>query len=585
MKKNKKKDINENKIDKDDLNRIDSSLNSNIENEGNMNDLESRLDDIKKLASDFSMDEETPDEENSDTESESIDNEEDYLDRLSDIQIEKPFLSDVDSEIDLDTRLNQITIDQEKKIIPSIKEEINKPTPAPFIPSPAFKDLDELRTQVNNKKAPISIEDIEQDAEEIMEQSQSNEVFLERVKSSLDEDTEKQEEPSTSKTTIVFSSFDHELDDSELIQELEQEIVNADKASNPFIEGEVSIESDDFLSSLDKITIPEVELNQIENELGQLEELVESELMLSSSSWKDLLESTDDNNQIEGEKAFDFNQEQSFDEFLQEIDSSESEEKTKYSLLGDSLDEEGISTAESTDLESDSSSENDTGTEQEDESVDSLRKSFIDEFDQTAFDEELQKRNKKNWLPRNIEAFSKWFKSLSFAEKILIGLSFVISLAVIVSIMLVVTQWSNNNRKIASPPPAIEATDQDLIYPTGLQLPGGWFFFLQRGEIQNNKWEPQNAEWLANTKLRRVIAIPWSNQSEAVVQSLTTQDEISIYMNNNDIIVYQVEDVLQISRENVRILSDTEPSLVVILFREDNEDRWTIIAKPKPGEK
>jgi len=68
------------------------------------------------------------------------------------------------------------------------------------------------------------------------------------------------------------------------------------------------------------------------------------------------------------------------------------------------------------------------------------------------------------------------------------------------------------------------------------------------------------------------------------VQSLTTQDEISIYMNNNDIIVYQVEEVIQISRENVRILSDTEPSLVVILFREDNEDRWTIIAKPKPAE-
>lgn len=581
MKNNKKKDVNENKIEMDDLSRIGPSLNSNIENDEKINDLESRLDNIKKLASDFSMDDETHDNENSDSEFGSQDDEDNYLDRLSDIQTEKPFVSDIDSEIG--SRLNQIK-DVQEKFIPDNKNEIKQVKSDPIIPTPEFKDLDEMRAQVNNKKTPISIEDIKHDAEEIMEQSQSNEDFLERVKSSLDEDTDKQEEQSASESVHVFTSYDHELDDSELIREIEQEIINAEKASNPFIEGEDLVVSDDFLTNLDKITIPEVELEQNQNELEQLEELVESELMLSTSSWKNLLESTDDNNQIEGEKPLDFDQEQSFDEFLQEIDSSDSKEKPIYPLLGEGFDAEGNPTEEKLDFEPVLSSENETGTNEEDESVDSLRKSFIDEFDQTSFDEELYKRNKKNWLPRNIEAFSNWFKSLSFTEKILIGLSFIISLAVVVSIILVVTQWSVNNRKIASPPPAIQATDQDLIYPTGLQLPGGWFFFLQRGEIQDNKWEPQNAEWLANTKLRRVIAIPWSNQSEAVVKSLTTQDEISIYMNNNDIIVYQVEEVLQISRENVRILSDTEPSLVVILFREDNEDRWTIIAKPKQAE-
>lgn len=584
MKNNKKKDVkSEIKTDKDKLSSFDSSLNSNIQNDDMVNDHESRLDDIKKLASDFSMEDKPLGEENSETETDSLVNEEDYLDRLSDIQTENPFVSDINTEIELDSGLTQIKDDQ-GKTSPKGKEAIKKLSPAPFTTVPEFKDLDELRTQVNNKKSPISIEDIEQDAEEIMEQSQSNEDFLERVKSSLDDGTEKQKEPATSESANVFTSYDHELGDSELIQELEQEIINADKASNPFIEDQNSMGSDDFLSNLDKITIPEIELNQNQNDLEQLEELVESELRLSSSSWKDLLESTDDDNQIEGEKAFDIDQDQSFDDFLQEIDSSESDEKSIFPLLGDGLDATGNPKEENTDLESELSSENDAGDDEDDESVDRLRKSFIDEFDQTAFDEELEKSSKKKWLPRNIEAFSKWFKSLSFAEKILIGLSFIISLAVIVSIIMVVTQWSINNRKIASPPPAIETTDQDLIYPTGLQLPGGWFFFLQRGEIQDNKWEPQNAEWLANTKLRRVIAIPWSNQSEAVVQSLTTQDEISIFMNNNDIIVYQVEEVIQLPRENVRILSDTEPSLVVILFREDNEDRWTIIAKPKPAD-
>jgi len=138
--------------------------------------------------------------------------------------------------------------------------------------------------------------------------------------------------------------------------------------------------------------------------------------MLSSSSWKDLLDSTDDDNQMEGEKPFDLDQEQSFDEFLQEIDSQESEEKSIYPLLGEGIIEDGNTTEESVDLDSDSSSENDGEIDQDEESVESLRKSFIDEFDQTAFDEELQKSEKKNWLPRKIEALSKWFKSLSFAE-------------------------------------------------------------------------------------------------------------------------------------------------------------------------
>jgi len=103
----------------------------------------------------------------------------------------------------------------------------------------------------------------------MMEQSQSNEDFLERVKTSLIEGEDNSEEPSSNESANVFTSYDYELDDSELIQELEQEIVNADKANNPFIEGQDTIASDDFLSNLDKITIPEVELNQNENELNQ----------------------------------------------------------------------------------------------------------------------------------------------------------------------------------------------------------------------------------------------------------------------------------------------------------------------------
>jgi len=154
MKNNKKKDINENKIKKDDLSRIEASLSSSSAKDENTNDLESRLNDIKKLASDFSMDDEPLAEENLNSETDSLDDGEDYLERLSDIQIEKPFVSDVDTVIELDSRLNQISKDPEKSNQTS-KEEIKKTSPSPFIALPEFKDPDELRKQAINKKSPI----------------------------------------------------------------------------------------------------------------------------------------------------------------------------------------------------------------------------------------------------------------------------------------------------------------------------------------------------------------------------------------------------------------------------------------------
>ena len=586
MKTNKNKDTNQNKSKSGNEN-LDKTHHLNPNSPNEKDDLDSRLDEIKKLASDFYVEDESQKEDDNATQTE-FDQDadsslgDDYLDRLNDIQIDKDYVTVISSGDDIDTRLDRINQDQEN-IDPNTKVEITpkKPTEISALPAPVVDH--QKKPPIIIKKKSISIDHIEKEAEEIMEQNRTNEDFVDRIQSALNEDEQVPPPAPKSESENVFKTFDKDLDDSEIIQEIEQEIVNAEKAVNPFIEEIISEDSDDFLTNLNKITIPEEELTK-NNDKNRLENMSESELSLSSSSWKDLLDSMDDEDLSENQKVFNFDEEQPFEAFLQESDSLESEEKSTIPMLGDGQEIEHDVQVDSGDFAFISSLENDGLNDTEDESVESLRKSFNEEFDQSAFDEEIEKKTKKKWLPTKLDSFSNWIKSLSLAEKILIILSFLISLAVIISIILVITQWSINNRQLASPPPAIQTTDQDIIYPTGLQLPGGWFFFLQRGEIQDNKWEPQNAEWLANTKLRRVVAIPWSNQSEEVVKSLTFEDEISIYMNNNDIIVYQVEDVLQISRDNVRILSDTEPSLVVILFREDNEDRWSIIAKPKSVE-
>ena len=553
------------------------SSNSNIDHDENEKDLVSRLDDIKKLASDYYMDDEDISKESDSTDDEEQFFEEDYLDRLTETDEDNTFETIVSASDNLESRLDQIIDDQESK---NKEKKSADPTSLSALPAPPRKA--ENQPVIEKQKNSFSIDEIEHDADELTEQSQTNEDFVDRIANSLNEEMDSLSSLPEKDSIDVFKTYEKDLD-SEIIQDMEQEIVNAEKASNPFIFEPDFSDSDDFITNLDKIVIPEAELER-SNEKDHQEDMFENETRLSSSSWKDLLDSTDDEYSSANLEVFDFDEEKSFDNFLQEKNGSALKEEPIFPLLTTREEDHKISNEEHQNLQKPPFTEMDDQIDQDTESVESLRKSFIDEFDHTAFEEEIEKKNKKNWFTRNIESFKNWFNSLGVPEKILIFLSFFISLAVIISIVLIVSQWSMNKREIASPPPAIEATDQDLIYPTGLQLPGGWFFFLQRGEIQDNKWEPQNAEWLANTKLRKVIAIPWSNQSETVVQSLTTQDEISIFMNNNDIIVYQVEEVLQISRDNVRILSDTEPSLVVILFREDNEDRWTIIAKPKLSE-
>lgn len=529
------------------------------------------LNEIKKLADDFSMQEESFDssEDNLPTNDDSVfDNSEDFLDRLGDLSRDVTKTRD-DQEItsDLENRLDKITYPSKdhnlyETTISRIKPEIDE-------------ELSDLKEKTDTP--------FEDQTAEIFSEEKSNEVFLDQLKSSLESDPDytssfrKKTESSDS-----FKTFEADSDDSEIIEDLEQEIVNADQAVNPFLGNADNSETDDFISNLENIK--NNEFNQdVDSKISSDQTLfTKQEQNLPSDSWDNLMESTETKqNQNE---IFDFDEEDSFEDFLNKIDDIDLEDDfiEPYSLPekveSDSFTDDDQSQLESFDEDGELISiEN---TEESEESVDSLRQSFINEFDQSAWEAELAKQNQKKWLPQLIENIKIWFRSLNPGEKILIILSFFISLAVLVAIFLVVTQWSFN-QKITDPPPALEAADTDLIYPTGIELPGGWFFFLERGEIKDNRWEPVNAEWLSNTKLRRVVAIPWSNQSEAVIQSLTNSDEISIFMNNNDVVTYQVDEIQLISRENVRVLSDTEPSLVVILFRDDDEDRWAVIAKPK----
>jgi hypothetical protein len=127
------------------------------------------------------------------------------------------------------------------------------------------------------------------------------------------------------------------------------------------------------------------------------------------------------------------------------------------------------------------------------------------------------------------------------------------------------------------PTPTVVPTDISYIYPNVLKLTGGWIIPLNKGNLVNDKWTPVSAEWLIDTSFRRVIALPWSEQLEAVVLTLKQGDPIDLYMINNDVVLYQVEKVMKVPQEDTSFLKSNTPALIIILYRTDSQDRWVII--------
>jgi hypothetical protein len=372
---------------------------------------------------------------------------------------------------------------------------------------------------------------------------------------------------------------DHSDSASALVADLEQEIDNAANAVNPFEVNGENQKEDDFLSRLKDIFPHDYKSPSTTTPLEGLDSLTENDNTLSSDSWREVLKSTEEKARLQNQNALlpeshkdPLKSSPPFEEQWQVLRSgntgplpADSAEDTSF--LDSFPDKKPITSVESSITE--------------EGSLDNLRRSFIEEFDQSPWNEEENQQPSKNWTQRNLTAFRTWLKSLNTAEKVLMVMSSIICLVVIIAIAFVMTNWPSGGNKSGTPPVALELADSNLVYPTGLQLPGGWFFFLQRGEITDGKWNPQNAEWVANTTIRRVVGIPWSRQAEAVFQSLQEGDEIQIFMNNNDIMVYYIDEVKQVERDNVReIFEDTKPSVAILLFQDMDDLRWTIIARP-----
>ncbi len=159
-------------------------------------------------------------------------------------------------------------------------------------------------------------------------------------------------------------------------------------------------------------------------------------------------------------------------------------------------------------------------------------------------------------------------------EAILVGIALIIAVPYFLSLML---------RGPAEVPPtnflAPRALPAGVPYPTGITLPGGWYFKLGKSTFDAGEWKPAGAEWLEGTELRRVVALPWNPQTEAVVQSFQAGDVVELYLSNSNSIRYKITRVERVPVDQVRVYTDLRPSLAIILYREDTDERWVVISQ------
>jgi hypothetical protein len=180
-----------------------------------------------------------------------------------------------------------------------------------------------------------------------------------------------------------------------------------------------------------------------------------------------------------------------------------------------------------------------------------------------------EKFNLKAWL-----AVRRNFRMILLAEVVLILLAALVMSPVFLAALRGTPQQARGPFLVAKPLPA------DVPYPTGVTFPGGWKFALQKSTFVEDNWQPKTAEWLEGTEVRRVLALPWNPQTEAVVQTFKPGDKVNLVLSNQDMVDYEITSIERVPVSDTSIYTDTKPSMVIILYEENAEERWVVTCRP-----
>ena len=94
----------------------------------------------------------------------------------------------------------------------------------------------------------------------------------------------------------------------------------------------------------------------------------------------------------------------------------------------------------------------------------------------------------------------------------------------------------------------------------------------------SGEWKPAVAEWLPGTEVRRVVAVPYSQEVGAAVAGMQYGDLLTLRLRSGETVYYTLRDIRRVQRYQIEILNDPRPSLVVILHSERSGERWVLVA-------
>lgn len=210
-----------------------------------------------------------------------------------------------------------------------------------------------------------------------------------------------------------------------------------------------------------------------------------------------------------------------------------------------------------------------TATPEEDEEISEVRSVALEGGDEVFVEIETRKEDQAEVRWKAFENALLPYRNYITFTAVFIGF-----LAVIAIGYLVYDRYQKS-----LPPPPIEEVES-LPYPTVMYFPGGVFFNLGRGSLDNGRWDPVGPEWLAGTEICRWVAIPYSRQWEAVVRTLTRDDKIELLMSNGDRLSYDVYSITQMTLDEMLDLNANTPCLLVVLADAKSDERWVVTAKP-----
>lgn len=135
-----------------------------------------------------------------------------------------------------------------------------------------------------------------------------------------------------------------------------------------------------------------------------------------------------------------------------------------------------------------------------------------------------------------------------------------------------------------TPPPA--ATPAPLANVRGQVAPGGFdpasveiageSFILSIGQTQNGVWVPRGPEWLLNSIVRPVIALPYSTLLAAKLQQLELDSPILLRLRSGKVVTYALSEVAHYGRDQIETLAPHTPSIVLFLYGQSGNERLVI---------